>query len=84
LDLVAEAIDNAQVLEAMEKKKRWPIFMLKWIRKQIMKRKVVIDSDKAFQGKLRFAQRTRAASTHLKLAMIQMTWSAMIFPFLTS
>jgi hypothetical protein len=32
LELVGEAMDDAQGLEAMEKNKRWPIFMLKWIR----------------------------------------------------
>jgi hypothetical protein len=46
-------MDDAQVLEAMEKNKRWPIFMLEWIRNKIMKREVVIHSDKMFQGKLR-------------------------------
>jgi hypothetical protein len=32
LALVGEAMDDAQVLEAMDKDKRWPIFMLEWIR----------------------------------------------------
>ena len=45
-------MDDAQVLEAMEKKKRWPIFMLEWIHDEILKRKVVIHSDKTFQYKL--------------------------------
>jgi hypothetical protein len=53
LELVGEAMDDAQVLEAMEKNKRWPIFMLEWIRDEILKREVVIHSDKMFQGKLR-------------------------------
>jgi hypothetical protein len=52
LELVGEAMDDAQVLEAMEKNKRWPIFMLEWIRDEILKREVVIHSDKTFQGKL--------------------------------
>ena len=45
-------MDDAQVLEAMEKNKRWPIFMLEWIRDEILKREVVIHSDKTFQDKL--------------------------------
>jgi hypothetical protein len=53
LELVGRAMDDTQVLEAMEKKKRWPIFMLEWIRDTILKREVVIHSDKMFQGKLR-------------------------------
>jgi hypothetical protein len=32
LELVGEPMDDAQVLEAMEKDKRWLIFMLEWIR----------------------------------------------------
>jgi hypothetical protein len=80
LELVGEAMDDAQVLEAMEKNKRWPIFILEWIRNEIMKRKVVIHSDKTFQGKLNIC----ATGTPLKFAMVQMIWSAMIVPFLTS
>jgi hypothetical protein len=38
LELVREAMYNAQVLEEMEKKNRWKIFILKWIRNKIMKR----------------------------------------------
>jgi hypothetical protein len=51
LDLVGEAMDNVQVLEVMEKNKRWPIFMLEWIRNEIMKMEMVIHSDKTSQGK---------------------------------
>jgi hypothetical protein len=80
LELVGEAMDNAQVLEAMEKNKRWPIFMLEWIRDEILKREVVIHSDKTFQGKLRIC----AEGTLLKFATVQMTWSVMIVPSLTS
>jgi hypothetical protein len=79
LELVGEAMDDAQILEAMEKNKRWPIFMLKWIRNEILKREEVIHSEKMFQGKLRIC----AAGTPLKFAMVPMTWSAMIVNFLT-
>jgi hypothetical protein len=48
LDIVGEAMDDAQVLEVMEKNKRWPIFMLEWIRDEILKREVVIHSYQKF------------------------------------
>jgi hypothetical protein len=48
LELVGETMDDARVLEAMETSKRWPIFMLEWIRDEILKREVVIHSDKMF------------------------------------
>ena len=71
---------DANVLEVMEKNERWPIFMLEWIRDEILKTEVVIHSDKMFQGKLGIC----VAGTLLKFTTVQMTWSVMIVPSLTS
>jgi hypothetical protein len=50
LELVGEAMDDAQVLEVMEKNKRWPIFMLEWIRNKIMKREGLSIATRRFKA----------------------------------
>jgi hypothetical protein len=77
-------MDDAQILEAMEKNKRWPIFMLKCIRDEILKRKVVIHSDNMFQGKLGICAVNLHSGYTLKFAMVQITWSVMIVSCMTS